>query len=626
MLLMAVLLSGHDIIRRLGIEWRHRTVAIVVEYRDLVLLSRQAGETTEVTFAKMRERGAVGITAAEFTGKDLASGMSSLTYGALASFPYSYRADFGVTPDRAALLADNSDPNLQNIIEFLSIRMKDLAVRTYAANTLIVLPNSPDELADAGLLPDFGALAFAEGEGVPSLYRPAPSPGVNGAVAAESMMWLKDKYPSISSVVPAGQIVVAFPDVAPLARALGELGIPVAQAEFVRQVGISDLLSQVRPSILPLHSLVRDELISRRMSRDQIIERMVRAAHERSIRILLLRPYELYSVDKLVPFLDDMRSIRDSLNRKGYAVGWPETVPMFGASALAAIALSMVFLVTLWSYASRYLGTSEFGVSVFGAAVMCVSALALGLAVWKIAALSRILGGFCSALVATEAVLWALDRYEKPFAGMIAGLLIVLAGGLTIAAFYGTTNAMLRLTPFSGVKLTLLLPPILLLANDLKGRVHPESMAHLLARPPVWGELALVVLMLLGAFVMTVRSDNVAFVPGWEARFRDLLERLLWIRPRTKEFLIGYPCLVIYYVFRRRDWAPRYREVLRIGASLAYSSALNTFTHFHTLLPLTVVRVVNGWWLGIVVGFAALVVIDYLCAPIWRIGGRELFD
>ena len=125
---------------------------------------------------------------------------------------------------------------------------------------------------------------------------------------------------------------------------------------------------------------------------------------------------------------------------------------------------------------------------------------------------------------------------------------------------------------------------------------------------------------------MAIRSDNVAFVPGWEIRFREMLERLLGVRPRTKEFLFGYPCLIVYYAFVRRGWAARYREALRIGASLAFASAINTFCHFHTLLPLTIVRVANGWWLGILVGFVAVVAIDYVGGPFWRRAGKELFD
>jgi hypothetical protein len=245
--------------------------------------------------------------------------------------------------------------------------------------------------------------------------------------------------------------------------------------------------------------------------------------------------------------------------------------------------------------------------------------------VWKISAAARLLGGVTTALLATEATLWALDRYEKPFRGLLAGLMIVLGGGLVIAAFYGTSDAMLRLAPFSGVKLTLLLPPLLILAHDLKKRIHPESMIDIINRPPLWGELMLAVLLISAAVILTIRSDNASYVPGWEIRFRDLLERLLWIRPRTKEFLVGYPCLIICYVADRRGWIPNYREIFRIGASMAFASAVNSFCHFHTILPLTVARVVSGWCLGIVTGFAALLFIKYVGGPVCR-GARELFD
>jgi hypothetical protein len=256
--------------------------------------------------------------------------------------------------------------------------------------------------------------------------------------------------------------------------------------------------------------------------------------------------------------------------------------------------------------------------------ILVVCALILGVAAWKISMVSKLLGGLSTALLATEATIWALDRYEKAVHGLFAGLLIILAGGLTVAAFYGTTNAMLRLAPFSGVKLTLLLPPVLILANDLKQRIHPESMIDIVKRPPLWGELILIGLILVAAVVLTIRSDNASYVPGWEVRFRDMLERVLWIRPRTKEFLVGYPSLIIYYVAVRRGWIRNYREALRIGASLAFASAVNSFCHFHTLLPLTAIRVVNGWFLGIAVGFVILVFIDYVGDPIWR-AAMELF-
>jgi len=624
LLAAALLLAYGGLAERLKAEWSRRVTAIVVDWKDVASLAIEEGVAVDDLYPHLYENGVRGVTVFELTGKDLLAGAAPFAFRPLASVPPALREGVKASPDRAALLADNTEPTLSAALEYMRIRMPGLSARRIGKSTLIVLPFSVEEVADSGLLPDFAALEFARRVRASALYRPASAIGVDGKKVAASLLMLKEKYPEISCVIPAGQVIAGYPDVAPVASALKEAKISVAQVEFVRQIGASQLSSAAKPNVLSLHSLVRDELISRRMSRGQVVERMVRAVHERSIRILLMRPYDLYSAGKTEPFLEDLEHISSSIKARGYAIGWPLPLPMRGASLPGAFSVAAVFTACMWFYLRRYAGSFDDKASPAECAALAAFALALGAAIWKVPFASRLAGGLTSALLATEATIWALDRYKKPFAGLIAGLLIVLSGGLCIAGYYGTTSAMLRLTPFSGVKMTLLLPPLLILAHDFKKRVHPESLPEVLKRPPIWGELLLVSILLGGALLMAVRSDNVAFVPGWEIRFREALERLLWVRPRTKEFMLGYPCVVLYYAFIRRGWAARWREVFRVGSSVAFASAVNTFCHFHTLLPLTVVRVVNGWWLGIAVGFVAVVIIRYVDGPFWRKVGREL--
>ncbi|MDR3322159.1 MAG: DUF5693 family protein, partial [Synergistaceae bacterium] len=302
LMLLALALSSGGIYRRLSVEWRHLTVAVVMEYRDIISLARQAEETPEAVYAALRECGLRGVTVQEYTGKDLAAGAMPLSYGSLASFPAAVRSDVAQGSERAAMLVDNMQPSLPAILEYLSIRMPSVVHYVKGSQTLIVLPASTDELGDSGLLPDFRAFSFAEERRAASLYRPSPASDVNGERIAASLVWLKKRYPSLSCIIPAGQIVAGYPQLAPIVKALKEIRVPVAQAEFVRQVGASALYSAMRPDLLTLHSLVRDELISRAMTREQVIERMVRAVHERSIRVLLMRPYDMYSSGRL-PYL-----------------------------------------------------------------------------------------------------------------------------------------------------------------------------------------------------------------------------------------------------------------------------------------------------------------------------------
>jgi hypothetical protein len=125
--------------------------------------------------------------------------------------------------------------------------------------------------------------------------------------------------------------------------------------------------------------------------------------------------------------------------------------------------------------------------------------------------------------------------------------------------------------------------------------------------------------MVIAAGVMALRSGNVSVaVPGWEVKMREGLEQLLLARPRNKEVLVGYPCLLLWYAYRRKNIWVRYREVFRLGATLAFASAANSFCHFHTPLSFTLLRVFNGFWTGLAVGAVAVAFILYAVLPAWR--------
>lgn len=616
----AFLLCIPGLITRVGVEWGSRTVAICMDYRDILSLSRQSGADRTLITSQLKEAGVIGVAVAEFTGKDLLGGALPLQYGSAISYSDTHPELSSFAPDQAVILISNKDTSLMLIREYLQIKytgIEELSLR--GGRTGFVFPISTEDLADSALVPDFRALGFSDKNGLTALFRPAPSAGTSSEQVALSLRWLVARYPHIATIIPAGLIVVGYPDVIPITTAVKDLGLSVAQVEFIRQVGIDTFNKKISPSILPLHSLVKEELFSKKMSRGQVVDRMVRAVHERSIRLIFMRPYELYTGNKLPVFLEDLHSLTAALNSRGYSLGWPKPFPFWPRQLLSAWSLAGVFLLCSWSYFRRFFAREEEsfnaeGVSSKELLLLVTVFLLLGGLIERVAFAERLMGGFTAAFAATEASLLALDSKKKQGQALITGLLIVLVGGLSIASFYGIQPYMIRLTPFSGVKLTLLLPPLLLLLHDLKNRIHPESMIEILQRPPLWAELILCVTLLLAAVILAVRSDNASFVPEWEIRSRELLERLLWIRPRTKEFLIGYPSLILYLALVRRGLALHYREVLRVAATLGFASAVNTFCHFHTLLPLSLIRVFNGWWLGLLIGWVLVILLDKVLA------------
>ena len=140
-----------------------------------------------------------------------------------------------------------------------------------------------------------------------------------------------------------------------------------------------------------------------------------------------------------------------------------------------------------------------------------------------------------------------------------------------------------------------------------------------MSRPPLWGELALCGVLLIGLGIMLFRSGNVTFIPGFEARVRESLERWLIARPRSKEVFLGYPSLLLLgFLVKNNFWA-RYREVLRIGVALGFSSVINSFCHFYTPMALIVLRECNGLWTGLLLGAVLVAAVKFILLPLLKV-------
>ncbi|MDI6828546.1 MAG: DUF5693 family protein, partial [Armatimonadota bacterium] len=77
---------------------------------------------------------------------------------------------------------------------------------------------------------------------------------------------------------------------------------------------------------------------------------------------------------------------------------------------------------------------------------------------------------------------------------------------------------------------------------------------------------------------------------------------ILFVRPRTKEFLIGHPAMflgITSLLSRRRAWG---LPLIALG-TLGQVSMLNTFCHIHTPLVLSAIRTLNGLVLGLALGW-----------------------
>jgi len=604
-LILATLIALPGLAPRLRFERSHREAATVVSYRDVLLMAEQASLPVGKAFDRLREAGLVAIAVEELTGEEIAGGALPLWLGPKESLAFS--AFEGKRPDLAVVWT-KSEQWANLIRPYLTDRFGSVESHKAPYGWFFLLPVSYSSLMKAGVLPDLEAALFLKKRNWPLVYRPAPSMGIPTEAAVKPIRRLIEALPQIRAISPKGNVAVGFGDLDPLAAFLKEKGIAATQVEFSRQPGLNSLVWRTSPCILPLHSVTTDEVISRNLTRDAIVQRMIRAAAERSVKLLLLRPYEIGAGPWLDSFEEDLKAIARGLELRGISLDWPETLPSWPTSYWSGFAIVLATLTVSLMLWQEFFGRRDAPPSrLFGAGFLAFVAIG-GVLIVHVSPAAKVIGALCAVLGASAATLVALNGWERPIGGILKGIGIAVAIGLVLSSFFGTPLYMLRLQAFSGVKATLLLPPLIVLAHAIKTRLYPEDFREIMTRSPYWEEIIVLAALGMAAGVMALRSGNVSLVPSWEVKLRDLFEQTLMARPRTKEILLGYPALWLWYIWVRlfpgevdRRLA-MYSVLIRMATSVAFASAVNSFCHFHTPLTLTLWRVFNGLWVGSLFG------------------------
>ncbi len=619
------LLSGIALLPRLAMERAGRVTGIIVDYRDVAALASRENKPVEAIWSAVAEKGATGLMVSELTGEQLSQGALPLYYGVPSGLPESPKSVPAPGVPATAIYLPESLPEGGALATTLTKRFPGASVETGKRGTIAILPRMQDQLLTTGVLPDLDGLLLAEKLRIPVFYRVAPAIMGDTKAAIDVLEKLFTDYPSIQILSPTGEVALGFPDLAPLAQAAKGKGKSVAMVEFSRQIGAARLNWLAYPNLLSLHSVTNEEVVGRRITRLVLHERFLRAVKERAVRLLVFRPSAIEAADdSYTRFLLELGALSGSLADQGYAIGWPKPFAPWRQGFVGAVALALAFVFTSLRYLRRWFPVpgredeSRGRPTLSDILPLLVITMIVALVLRFLPSSAKIVGALSAVLIVTEGAFIALDGWRKPLGALVGSFLFVVAGGLAIAAFFSDPTYVLRLRTFSGVKATLLLPPILVFLADLKSREHPESLGAILRRPPLWGELALMGILLVGAVLVLFRSDNVQVVPALEIQVREFLERVLVARPRNKELFIGYPSLMVWYFLRSRDLWPRYREAFRLGTVLGFSSAVNSFCHFHTPLSFILFRQFNGLWTGVVVGIIAVALLRWVLLPLWR--------
>jgi hypothetical protein len=191
-------------------------------------------------------------------------------------------------------------------------------------------------------------------------------------------------------------------------------------------------------------------------------------------------------------------------------------------------------------------------------------------------------------------------------------LVVTLGGALIVVGLLSTPLTMLEVDRFTGVKLVLAVPPVVALLLYLftprwGARVPPGKIFG----APITLVQVIAAFVILGAgYVLVARSGNQSDIApsSFELALRSHLTTLLQVRPRTKEFLIGWPALMLAPALLSIDRA-RWGWLFALAIGVGLADVVDTFSHLHTALGASLERVVNGAVIGAIVG--AIVVALY---------------
>lgn len=338
-----------------------------------------------------------------------------------------------------------------------------------------------------------------------------------------------------------------------------------------------------------LHGISASEI--QVLSSERILNRYLRAVKERNIRILYIRAF-VEEDDGWQRSIDLLTNLEQQLTKAGYNLGtatgfakWDSSLFLILITALGIWAAAIIVLFYIWPNKNMLS---------LGLGIMGYLGTNVGL-FWKPELIQSGLALLAAIVFPCFAVLVGIENSTKPRKTYWLIAILSFLGALFVVSTMTGTGYLLKIREFRGVKLMHIVPIILvffILIRPLKPWLKRDIPVPYLIAAAFVGVVGLIYIARTGNFGVPA--------PSWEIKFREFLEKALLTRPRTKEFLVGYPAL--YFALQADK--PRNSRWLPV-AIIGPISLINTFTHTHTALWISLLRSVYGLILGYVIGWIA---------------------
>lgn len=383
------------------------------------------------------------------------------------------------------------------------------------------------------------------------------------------------------------------------------------------QKGSETLARLIPGQTVRVQAIAKTELEKIKLT--EAVARYELGVRERNVRVVYLHPWLHQDGDLTIERtnIELVQTLADEIRARGFRLGRATPVPLYrgdnrilvGVAALA-VPSAFVLLLGFFGWYRRNWGIAAYALTI---ALYVAGVLAHhDLFVRSVIALAGALLFATAAIIAVASAFYETpapkfgDQVVRSLGWTLLVTGVALLGALVVVGLMSSPLAMEEIERFRGVKLVLALPPLIaLLLYIFSGRFNSgiERPRDVFAAPILLYQLVVGIAIVGAGALLVMRSGNQSDVgpSSLELAMRHGLAALLNVRPRLKEFAIGFPALMLLPAL-----TPLHRRfvgwLVALAIGVGIGDIIDTFSHLHTPIAISLVRVGIGLALGAVIG------------------------
>ncbi len=660
-LVLSIAVSLYTVFQRLEVEKPYNRVELVADYDKFKELADDMGISMRKMLEDLKASGVTSVALKEETVEKMEQD------GLITAVPLwqlNRQAILGQQPNAVINRIINSslDPSATMVMfaedkevynrlnASLKVREVDYIDWSEDGTYAFTVPGRYEQLKEMTLGFDYGKFEMARDLGLNISARPNNFRAVTPDYI-EELFTVFERY-GVTSIIFDGLQALGYPDnIEATAGMVKKTGIVVGpietwmQLQHIEQKGLPQLIELSDYKAVRVFSL--NEAEANKVSPKEVMDRWFRAVDERNLRLVYLKPKiedfksaeENFETNKF--YIEEFSFL---ISRRGFSLAPVRPMPAYNIGSLRLIILAagivaggILLLMNLFNINKKYL------YALFIVGIAACAAIQYLMPSWgsKIFALGAAVVFPSLAMVyAVYFCKGALQNGMESRVGHIIGKSVLmllkvsaisLIGASYVASILSSTNYLLEMDIFRGVKLANTAPlGLFVLAYFIiigyrreEHKSFADEVKDLINIPVSLKYVIFFTILGIAGYMYIARAGHTAGAPifSLEVQVRTFMEQYLAARPRTKEFLIAHPAMVIMVAGVLR----KYKNVvlpLGLAAAVGQASMVNSFSHLRTPLYMSFYRTVYGLGFGIVLGIIGIIILGSV-VYLYKIPGRS---